>query len=224
MLAAGERGRGRVLPAAPEPCPGWAPPGWGHCQVCAHTDGTGRPSVAIRAAQHFCTALTSPCLWSGLHILPSLPSFGPCRAHLPSLMVRVPPGNAIPLGCVPGGIWEPPIPNFSFSNQFHIFQGKQEPVGAQPGCGGEGSCGCSQGRSGGAAVEFQGCFQLSWAGWGHILGAPLAPGPGLGWAPLPSLVLQLVLFHIPEQRRLIADPQPTTHPNPPSQCSSFPRG
>lgn len=91
----------------------------------------------------------------------------------------------VPLGCVLWGSWAaPPFPNFAFSKQLYIFQGKQEPVGAQPGCGGDGqgSSGCSQCR----------CWRCCWLSFRAAFSCLERPGAhpgsfgrtwaGLGWA------------------------------------------
>lgn len=100
MLAAGERGRVRVLPAAPEPLPGVGSAGRAACSpgwvsqpgvtawfVRAHTEMSQQdPAWPSELLSISCTALISPCSESGLNILPSfLPSFDPCRAQ-PSLI------------------------------------------------------------------------------------------------------------------------------------------
>lgn len=157
-----------------------------------------------------------PLTLAGLNSPPS-DGEGPSRQ-------RPPP---VPLGCVLWGSWAaPPFPNFAFSKQLYIFQGKQEPVGAQPGCGGDGqgSSGCSQCR----------CWRCCWVSFRAAFSCLERPGAhpgsfgrtwvGLGWAGLPTLVLYLALFHIPKSRRLIADPCPTINPNLLSQCSSLPPG
>lgn len=178
------------LPAAPAGC---------HSLVShhAHIDVTLRLSVAIGAAQHFLH-----CPDFSLFILraahPSfLPSFlRPLQGSSPHLMVKVPPDNAIPpvpLGCVPGGSWAaPPIPNVAFSNQLYIFQGQEEPVSAQPDCGGDrqGSCGCSQCR----------CWRCCWlsfrAGFsylGRAGGTSWLLWQDVGWAGLPFPLKSFIL-------------------------------